>query len=96
MCLGATHAETSWRDIETRIQYGYYTEDAAALRSLENTVAADESHDKLHGYYAGKADAPAVIDFDKFTKDAEKLGKYCGNNPTHGLITAADKTLAED
>lgn len=50
----------------------------------------------LHGYYAGKADAPAVIDFDKFTKDAEKLGKYCGNNPTHGLITAADKTLAED
>jgi acid stress chaperone HdeB len=50
----------------------------------------------LHGYYAGKADAPAIIDFDKFTKDAEKLGKYCGNNPTHGLITAADKTLAED
>jgi acid stress chaperone HdeB len=50
----------------------------------------------LHGYYAGKADSPAVIDFDKFTKDAEKLGKYCGNNPTHGLITAADKTLAED
>ena len=43
-----------------------------------------------------KADSPAVIDFDKFTKDAEKLGKYCGNNPTHGLITAADKTLAED
>jgi len=53
VCLGAPHAETSWRDIETRIQYGYYTEDAAALRSLENTVAADESHDKLHGYYAG-------------------------------------------
>src|SRR6202171_4166496 len=52
VCLGAPHAETSWRDIETRIQYGYYTEDAAALRSLENTVAADESHDKLHGYYA--------------------------------------------
>ena len=50
----------------------------------------------LHGYYAGKADAPAIIDFDKFTKDAEKLGKYCGNNPTHGLITAADKTLSED
>jgi hypothetical protein len=53
VCLGAPHAETSWRDIETRIQYAYYTEDAAALRSLENTVAADESHDKLHGYYAG-------------------------------------------
>ncbi len=53
VCLGAARAEISWRDIETRIQYGYYTEDAPALRSLEDTVATDESHDKLHGYYAG-------------------------------------------
>src|SRR2546429_1887357 len=52
VCLGAVRAETSWRDIEARIQYGYYTEDASALRSLEDTVAADESQDKLHGYYA--------------------------------------------
>ena len=52
VCLGATRAAVSWRDIETRIQYGYYTEDASALRSLADTVAADESHDKLHGYYA--------------------------------------------
>ncbi len=49
---GAPGAETSWRDIESRIQYGYYTEDAAALRSLRGLIAADESHDKLHGYYA--------------------------------------------
>jgi hypothetical protein len=53
VCLGAARTATSWRDIETRIQYGYYTEDAPALRSLADTVAADESHDKLHGYYAG-------------------------------------------
>ncbi|HEY0766548.1 MAG TPA: hypothetical protein VGD47_01210 [Steroidobacteraceae bacterium] len=53
VCLGAPRAETSWRDIESRIQYGYYTEDAPALRSLEDSVAADESHDRLHGYYAG-------------------------------------------
>jgi len=50
---GAAHgAHTSWRDIESRIQYGYYTEDAAALRSLRGLIAADESHDRLHGYYA--------------------------------------------
>jgi hypothetical protein len=48
----APAAETSWRDIESRIQYGYYTEDAAALRGLRGLIAADESHDKLHGYYA--------------------------------------------
>lgn len=48
----APGAETSWRDIESRIQYGYYTEDAAALRSLRGLIEADESHDRLHGYYA--------------------------------------------
>ena len=48
----APRARTSWRDVESRIQYGYYTEDAAALRSLGGLIAADESHDKLHGYYA--------------------------------------------
>jgi len=48
--------ETSWRDIESRIQYGYYTEDAAALRSLVGLIAADESHDRLHGYYAALLD----------------------------------------
>ena len=48
----APGAGISWRDIESRIQYGYYTEDAAALRSLRGLIAADESHDRLHGYYA--------------------------------------------
>lgn len=48
--------EVSWRDIESRIQYGYYTEDAAALKSLVGLIAADESHDKLHGYYAALLD----------------------------------------
>ena len=48
----APGAHTSWRDIESRIQYGYYTEDAAALRSLRGLIAADESRDRLHGYYA--------------------------------------------
>ncbi len=48
----ASGAHTSWRDIESRIQYGYYTEDAAALRSLRGLIAADESRDRLHGYYA--------------------------------------------
>jgi hypothetical protein len=46
-------SDAAWRDIESRIQYGYYTEDAAALRKLTETVGTDESHDKLHAYYAG-------------------------------------------
>jgi acid stress chaperone HdeB len=47
----------------------------------------------LHGYYTGKNDDSPVIDFDKFVKDAGKLGEFCGKNPTIGLITAAEKTL---
>jgi hypothetical protein len=48
---GAMHEDLSWRDIESRIQYGYYTEDVPALHRLEETVRADESHEPLHGYY---------------------------------------------
>ena len=50
---GARADEVAWRDIESRIQYGYYTEDPAALRQLEELIAAGDPHDKLRGYYAG-------------------------------------------
>ena len=53
---GALCAEDStWRDFESRIQYGYYTEDARALQNVAAAIAADESSDKLHGYYAALA-----------------------------------------
>ena len=45
-------AEIAWRDIESRIQYGYYTEDGTALRKLEELIAAADGRDKLRGYYA--------------------------------------------
>lgn len=48
----------------------------------------------LDGYYKDKDD-PAIIDFDKFTKNSEKLGKYCGENPNDGLITAADQVMGK-
>ena len=53
---GARAADVAWRDIESRIQYGYYTEDAGALRKLEELVAAGDARDKLRGYYAGLLD----------------------------------------
>jgi tetratricopeptide (TPR) repeat protein len=49
----AQEANDSWRDLESRIEYGYYTEDAHALARLGPALAADESHDKLHDYYTG-------------------------------------------
>ncbi len=43
----------AWRDLESRIEYGYYTEDARALARLAPALAADESRDRLHDYYTG-------------------------------------------
>jgi hypothetical protein len=48
--------EVAWRDIESRIQYGYYTEDTAALRKLEEVIATGDARDKLRGYYGGLLD----------------------------------------
>ena len=49
----------------------------------------------LDGYYS-EDDAPPIVDFDKMTENSKKLGEYCGKNPGHSVITAADKTLAKD
>ena len=46
-------AETNWLDIESRIQYGYFTEDARSLHNLVEPLASNDSHDRLKSYYAG-------------------------------------------
>ena len=48
----------------------------------------------MAAYYADQ-DAPPIVDFDKMKEDAGKLAGYCANNPTVGLITAAEETIAE-
>jgi acid stress chaperone HdeB len=48
----------------------------------------------MAGYYADQ-DAPPVVDFEKMKEDAAKLAAYCGKNPSVGLITAAEETIAE-
>lgn len=46
-------ADMNWLDIESRIQYGYYTEDVHSLRNLVEALASNDSHDRLKSYYAG-------------------------------------------
>jgi acid stress chaperone HdeB len=48
----------------------------------------------LDGYYSDE-DAPPVVDFDKMTENGKKLGEYCGQNPGHSVITAADKVMGD-
>jgi acid stress chaperone HdeB len=48
----------------------------------------------MAGYYSDQ-DAPPLVDFDKMKEDAGKLAAYCTQNPTVGLITAAEETISE-
>jgi tetratricopeptide (TPR) repeat protein len=49
----ARSAERDWLDLESRIQYGYFTEDRHSLRNLEQALGTPDSHDRLKSYYVG-------------------------------------------
>lgn len=48
-------AEANWLDVESRIQYGYFTEDARSIRGVMDTLGPAESPDPARNYYAGLA-----------------------------------------
>jgi tetratricopeptide (TPR) repeat protein len=51
--LGA--AETNWLDVESRIQYGYYTEDPRSLANVMEVLSAADTASTPKSYYAGLA-----------------------------------------
>ncbi len=53
----AAHADSKWLDVEGRIQYGYYTEDARSLEALANQLATggDDSN-AMKSYFTALAD----------------------------------------
>jgi len=52
----ALAADDDWLDVEGRIQFGFYTEDARALTDLADQLTrGEEAQDPLREYYAGLA-----------------------------------------
>jgi tetratricopeptide (TPR) repeat protein len=51
MTVLASAAQTDWRDIESRVQYAWYTEDARELAAVENRVMDLPDADPQRGYY---------------------------------------------
>jgi acid stress chaperone HdeB len=49
----------------------------------------------LEGYYT-EEDEPTTVDFAKFKSTLEQILIYCSNNPTVGLLTAADEVMGKD
>jgi acid stress chaperone HdeB len=47
------------------------------------------------GYYT-EDDDPTAIDFAEFKSTFEKLLVYCSNNPSVGVLTAADQVMGDD
>ena len=85
--------DVAWRDIESRIQYGYYTEDSAALRKLEELIAAGDARDKRRGYYAGLLDWRRAQLAARATTSAER-----GNTARYAehCVSEVDASLALD
>lgn len=44
----------------------------------------------LHGFYAGRTGS-TTLDTDAFTQDSEKVGAYCGENPTITVMQAIER-----
>jgi hypothetical protein len=98
LALAVTSAradDVAWRDIESRIQYGYYTEDSAALRKLEELIAAGDARDKLRGYYAGLLDwrraqlaAPGTASTER--GNAARYADHCVGEVDTALALDAD------
>jgi hypothetical protein len=54
--FAAAADESAWLDVEGRIQYGYYTEDARSLDTLANQLTTGDTDDSYKNYYAALAD----------------------------------------
>lgn len=48
-------AETNWLDVESRIQYGYYTEDPRSVAGVMELLVAADTASASRSYYAGLA-----------------------------------------
>jgi len=48
----------------------------------------------LDGYYTDE-DAPAIFDLDKMKEKGAKLGAYCAQQPSVGLMTAAAQFMGK-
>ena len=96
LAVSAARADdVAWRDVESRIQYGYYTEDSAALRKLEELIAAGDTRDKLRGYYAGLLDwrraqlaAPGAAAAER--GNAARYAEQCVSEVDNALALDAD------
>ena len=82
-CLSSLPAKAQQLDLSTVTCKDFVTSDKDTIGLIMMWLV---------GFYAAQ-DAKPIVDFDKMKENGGKLGEYCGKNPSHSLITAADDVL---
>lgn len=84
-------ADSAWSDIESRIQYNYYTEDRRALQALSDALAASSSPEPLRRYYAALVNYRiALLTSDGRQGEATDAAERCVANLDVTLKQRAD------
>ncbi|MFL6602314.1 MAG: hypothetical protein ACJ8R9_13405 [Steroidobacteraceae bacterium] len=89
--LGARGAQTNWLDVESRIQYGYYTEDARSLAGVMELLAPADAPSASKSYYAGLANYRLTqLMLAKDRGRAKETAAECVRSLDHALKINAD------
>ena len=94
----AAATDTHWLDIESRIQYAYFTEDPRALRNLVEPLGSGDSSDRLKSYYAGLlayrqtllAEKLPTRKNDQAKNEARPMVERCVSSLDHALEAQKD------
>jgi tetratricopeptide (TPR) repeat protein len=91
IALPAGAADAARLDLESRIQYSYYTEDLHALQNLVDSLQSDTKTDALHGYYVGLANYRlALLYVDRAPDKAKSLLERCVSGLDESLKAQPD------
>lgn len=82
----AVAADTDWRDVESRVQYAWYTEDARDLARIESRMRELPDSDPKRSYYLTLVQLREA----QITQDAAAAGRAAA-----GCIDSADAALAD-
>ncbi len=84
-------ADTNWLDVESRIQYGYYTEDVRALTSVLELLAPAEDQSASKSYYTALANYRLTqLNLARDRGRAKDTAAACVSNLDKALATEKD------
>src|ERR1700722_5480036 len=87
LCAGpfAGAADTDWRDVESRVQYAWYTEDARDLTAVEKRLTALPDTDPQRSYY---------LTLIQLREAQITVDEQVGGREAASCISSADAALA--